>query len=78
MNGFGQTLQRMREAKGWTQGQLAEKCGLSRMQIFRLETGRQGASWETVQVLAKALGVDCTAFQESAPADVKPAKKKKK
>ena len=80
MSAFGQALKRMREEKDWTREQLAEKCGLSRMQIFRLETGEQGASWETVQALAAALGVDCTAFQaddDDSTGKKKPARKRR-
>lgn len=74
---FGKTLQRLREGKEMTREALGELCGLSRMQIFRLETEKQGASWETVQKLADALGVDCTAFKD-ADSVAAPAKRKKK
>jgi transcriptional regulator with XRE-family HTH domain len=68
-NRFAGRLAELRTAAGLTQQQLADKAGLHRVQIARLETGQQGASWETVLALCKALGVSCEAFRV-APADV--------
>jgi transcriptional regulator with XRE-family HTH domain len=59
---FGGRLRELREAAGLTQPQLAERVGISTRQVSRLETGEQVATWPTVLALAKALGVDCTAF----------------
>jgi transcriptional regulator with XRE-family HTH domain len=65
---FGQRLKKLREEKELTQEALAERIRagghyLSRVQIARLETDMHQPSWETVQNIATALGVDCTAFQ---------------
>jgi transcriptional regulator with XRE-family HTH domain len=49
-----------------TQGQLAEKAGLSTGGIAQLEQNLREPSWKTVQALAAALGVDCLAFTEEA------------
>jgi len=45
-----------------TQKQLAEAAGLKEGGVRDLEQGRRMPSWETILALAKALGVDCTAF----------------
>ena len=63
MNGFAKRLKELREKAGLTQGELAEKTGLSRGGLANLEQGLRGPAWETVQRVAAALGVDCTAFQ---------------
>jgi len=60
--GFGQCLREAREKKGWTQKELAEKAGTHTNTIARLERGEQEPAWPLVLALAKALGVDCTAF----------------
>jgi transcriptional regulator with XRE-family HTH domain len=65
---FAARLKELRENAGLTQGQLAEKAGLSKGGIANLEQGIREPSWGTVQALAAALGVDCLAFT-SPPAD---------
>ena len=78
--GFGERLKAVREAAGLTQDQLAERAGLYKFSIAKLEQGVREPTWGTVQVLAKALGVDCTAFQiaVASQAEPPPAKKPKK
>jgi transcriptional regulator with XRE-family HTH domain len=50
-------LKAIRERRGLTQEQLAEKSGVSRTYLARLETGRQDPTLSTLEKLAKALGV---------------------
>jgi transcriptional regulator with XRE-family HTH domain len=59
---FGTKLKQLREAAGLTQGELANQAGMHKFGIAKLEQGTREPSWETVQALAKALRVDCTAF----------------
>jgi transcriptional regulator with XRE-family HTH domain len=76
MNGdwFGDRLKELREAAGLTQTQLAERAGLTKATVSRLEQGlRKEPSWQTVLALSRALGVECTAFNEE-PAERPPAK----
>jgi transcriptional regulator with XRE-family HTH domain len=61
---FGHRLRELREAAGMTQIQLAERSGMHRQGIAKLELGEREPTWATVQALAAALGVDCTAFQD--------------
>lgn len=63
---FGQRLAELREGAGLTQYRLAQLAGLSKQAVSKLEKGDNQPNWETVQVLALALGVDCTAFADRA------------
>ena len=59
---FGKKLKELREAAGLTQLELAEKVGIDRTTIARLEIDRAVPSWPVVSDLAKVLGVSCEAF----------------
>ena len=54
---FGQRLRSLRRSKGLTQEWLAEKAGLHATYIGIIERGKQGASLDTIEKLATALGV---------------------
>lgn len=60
---FARRLRQLRDAAGLTQAQLAEKAGLHRQGIAKLENGEREPAWGTVQALAKALGVRCSSFE---------------
>src|SRR5215207_11442321 len=55
-----QKLQKLRERRLWLVGDLAEKSGVHRNTISKLENDRGGAYPETIRKLAKALDVDPT------------------
>lgn len=61
---FAGRLRELREKAALTQGELAEKAGLTREGIAQIETGRRSPQWETVVALAAALGVSCESFQQ--------------
>ena len=64
---FGSTLKKLREAAGFTQGQLAEKVGVTREHIARLESNPDASpTWKTVVAITSALGVSCEVFQDVA------------
>lgn len=69
---FAIKLKRLRESSGLTQAKLADLAGMNQFGIAKLEQGVREPSWSTVQALAKALGVDCTAFADCEAADVAP------
>lgn len=46
-----------RRAKGWTQQELSEACGLGRSQIANIEVDRSDIPVKTLRRLAEALGV---------------------
>lgn len=51
-------LQDLREARGWTQRQLAAESGIPADVISTIETGRtKNPTWRTVRALAAALDV---------------------
>jgi transcriptional regulator with XRE-family HTH domain len=70
---FKSRLKELREQAGLTQAELAKRSGLHSMAISKLGQGQRKPAWATVLALAKALGMECTAFQ-----DVPSAKKGKK
>jgi transcriptional regulator with XRE-family HTH domain len=64
---FGERLKRLRESAGLSQADLAERAGMHRFGVAKLEQGLREPAWATVQALAKALGVNCLAFTDEAP-----------
>ena len=77
---FAQRLQALRLKAGLTQTQLAEATGLSLGSIRNYEQEHREPQWDALFALAKALGVDCSAFVDCVSKDsVKkpPAKKGK-
>jgi transcriptional regulator with XRE-family HTH domain len=54
--GLGAYVRRLREEKGWSQGDLAREMGSDKSYVSRLETGRQRPRPETVGRVARALG----------------------
>jgi transcriptional regulator with XRE-family HTH domain len=71
MTPFARRLWELRDAAELTQSQLAERAGLHRQGIAKLELGEREPTWATMQALARALGVSCEAFQvEEKPAEV--------
>lgn len=64
---MGYKIKELRELKGMTQEELAEKSGVSRGTISALENGTERATTsKTLLKLAQALGtsVDCIFFSE--------------
>jgi transcriptional regulator with XRE-family HTH domain len=64
MASFNRRLRELRGRAGLTQEQVARATGLSTSAVSKLEQHDIDPSWSTVQALAKALGVEVTAFQE--------------
>jgi transcriptional regulator with XRE-family HTH domain len=71
---FSSRLKKLREETGLSQSELADRAGLHRFGLAKLEQGLRQPTWETVQALAKALGVTCLEFTtEAEVTDAKPA-----
>jgi transcriptional regulator with XRE-family HTH domain len=51
---WGDTLKRRRLQRGWTQQALADRAGVARNTIARLETGNRRPSFEMLERLARA------------------------
>lgn len=71
---FGDRLRELRAARGLTQAALAERVGLHRVALAKLEAGvgKQGPTWQTVVALCQALGVTCDAFLQPPSPDLPP------
>jgi ribosome-binding protein aMBF1 (putative translation factor) len=54
----GEGVRRARQARGWTQVQLAEAAGLSPNYVARLERGELGPSFFVANQLCESLGID--------------------
>jgi Zn-dependent peptidase ImmA (M78 family)/transcriptional regulator with XRE-family HTH domain len=54
---LGQRIAGARRGKGWTQGQLAERVGLTQTAVSRIETGTRAVGSLELAELAEALGV---------------------
>jgi transcriptional regulator with XRE-family HTH domain len=59
---FGERLRRLRDAAGFSQEGLARAAGLSTSTVAKIEQRGIDPSWTTVQALARALGVEVSAF----------------
>ncbi len=59
---FGKRLWALREAAGKSQGDVADKAGLSRTYLNQLEAGKRDPSLSTLTRLARALGVKLEAL----------------
>lgn len=59
---FSYTLRSLRLEKDISQEQLAEKSGVSRQQISRLECHSDNPTLETIRLLAQSLGVSLQDF----------------
>jgi transcriptional regulator with XRE-family HTH domain len=75
---FGIRLKRLREAAGLTQQDLADRAGMHRFGVAKLERDERQPSWATVQALAKSLGLTCSSFEGTVepPSGDKPARPK--
>jgi transcriptional regulator with XRE-family HTH domain len=61
----------LRKMRGWSQQELADRAGLQRTHVGRIEAGKYAVTLETIQAIAEALGmtVDITdpRLQDLAP-----------
>ena len=56
---IGQQIRILREAKKFTQEQLASKCGISRVTLGKLERGEVGStSVKTLDIILASLGLE--------------------
>ena len=55
---MGARIRQFRKAKGWSQGKLAKKCGISLNFMGNIERGTRRMSMDTFAVLCNALGTD--------------------
>ena len=56
-NNLARNLRALRLACGWSQEKMAEECGLHRTYVGAIERGERNVTLQTLNSLAKALGV---------------------
>jgi len=61
----GEAVRRTRQARGWTQAQLAEAAGFSANSIARLERGELGPSFFVANQLCLTLGISVSTLTHS-------------
>lgn len=64
---FANGLRQARKMRRWTQHQLAEAAALSVDTVSRLERGDASPSFESIEALAKALGISALQFFSPKP-----------
>ncbi|HEV2091698.1 MAG TPA: helix-turn-helix transcriptional regulator [Rubrobacter sp.] len=67
MSEFGAVIKQLRNAKGWSQGQLAVYSETSQPTVNQIETGKRNPSTETLEKLARALEVEVADLFPKAP-----------
>jgi transcriptional regulator with XRE-family HTH domain len=55
---FGQRLRLLRQKRGWTQVEMAEKLGIDRSYVSDMETGKKNVCLPTLEIIAQ--GFDMT------------------
>jgi ribosome-binding protein aMBF1 (putative translation factor) len=62
----------LREQRGWSQRELADRAGMKQPQLARLETGQVEPKLDTLQRLAEAMGCRVrVSFEPAEPAQLK-------
>lgn len=69
---FGKRVKQLRKLRGWSQETLAEKAGLVRETISRIETGKRGTHFEYVDAIVEAFGLSFNEFFKDLPEDCSP------
>lgn len=57
MNVVGERIRSLRNAKGWSQEELAHRAGISASHMGRLERGERGATVHSLEKVTRALGI---------------------
>src|SRR5262249_3639436 len=78
VSAFGTRLRQLREEAGLTQEGLAERAGMHRLGIAKLERGDREPAWATVERLCQALGVRCTKFEGTSTTEPEPQSRPKR
>jgi transcriptional regulator with XRE-family HTH domain len=54
---FGQRVRKLRQERGWTQVDFAERLGLDRSYLAQIEAGRRNVSLVNLEVIAGGFGM---------------------
>jgi transcriptional regulator with XRE-family HTH domain len=63
---IGNLMASIRESKGMTQRQMAEKCGVTFQNISKIENGRYNVGVDVLSRMAEALGYEVTIARKAA------------
>jgi DNA-binding XRE family transcriptional regulator len=53
---LGQKIRKLRDEKGWSQEEFADKCGIGRAHMSLIERGQQNLTLATLHTICKVLG----------------------
>ena len=59
---FGKRLRALREERGWSQEEFADRAGLHRTYVSAVERGVRNPTLSVLERLSKALGISITAM----------------
>lgn len=59
---ISENIKRLRRDKGWTQGELASKCGIGMAQISKIEKNKTDPKLSTIYQIINALGCSADAL----------------
>jgi len=59
---LGQRIRKMRDQRSWSQEEFAAVCELNRSYMGRIERGEINLTLESLEILAKALGISVSAL----------------
>jgi len=62
---FGKRLRALREARGWSQEEFADRAGLHRTYVSAVERGVRNPTLSVLERLAKALGIKLSELLEA-------------
>lgn len=71
---IGLRIMTLRKMRGWSQQELADRAGLQRTHVGRIEAGKYAVTLETIQAIAEALGMTVDLI-DTRLADMAPLKK---
>lgn len=54
---LGERIKKLRTARGWNQGELADRAGISTGMVSHIERGEKAGSVETIVSIAKAFSI---------------------
>lgn|SRR5487761_1199959 len=69
---IGARIAELRKAKGWSQERLGRETEMSRETVRRAEAADKLSEWETLEVMAGALGVTLFDLLPTDPASLRP------
>lgn len=62
---FGKRLRQLREERGWSQEEFADRAGLHRTYVSAVERGVRNPTLSVLERLAKALGIQLSELVQS-------------